>query len=110
MSGAPDRVRAVPRGALAPRAAGAEPVRCSYGGADCQSVRQAGACCAARAATLPSRVDASAHWPLALQRDIYDDADGARKEEIAALGGGENVFRHARACTVQHLRKTCAVC
>ena len=27
------------------------------------------------------------------QRAIYDDQDGARKEEIAALGGGDNVFR-----------------
>jgi splicing factor 3A subunit 3 len=35
-----------------------------------------------------------AHAPVALwpQRDVYEDADGARKEEIAALGGGHNVF------------------
>jgi len=32
---------------------------------------------------------------LRSQRTTYEDSDGARKEEIAALGGGENVFRHA---------------
>ena len=26
------------------------------------------------------------------QRSVYEDADGVRKEEIAALGGGQNVF------------------
>ena len=27
-----------------------------------------------------------------IQRSVYEDSDGVRKEEIAALGGGQNVF------------------
>ena len=27
-----------------------------------------------------------------IQRSVYEDSDGVRKEEVAALGGGQNVF------------------
>ena len=41
------------------------------------------------------RVDAGlTRSHLSPQRETYEDGDGARKEEIAALGGGNNVFRH----------------
>ena len=43
-------------------------------------------------------------WCLPMQERIYEDTDGARKEELAALRGPDNTgFRWGRVCTTSDL-------